>query len=48
MKRVGGEDLKVCACHSVEEVTVAAVVSVASVQRHLTTCIYHSLIEKKG
>ena len=38
----------VCVCHSMEEVTLAAAVSVASVQRHLTTCIYHSLIEGEG
>lgn len=35
-------------CHSMEEVTLAAAASVASVQRHLTTCIYHSLIEREG
>lgn len=37
-----------CVCHSMEEVALAAAVSVASVQRHLTTCIYHSLIEREG
>lgn len=37
-----------CVCHKVEEVGLAAAVSVASVQRHLTTCIHHSLIEKEG
>lgn len=37
-----------CVCRSVEEVALAAAVSVASVQRHLTTCIYHSLIERGG
>ncbi len=38
----------VCVCRSMEEVALAAAVSVASVQRHLTTCIYHSLIEREG
>lgn len=37
-----------CVCRSMEEVALAAAVSVASVQRHLTTCIYHSLIEREG
>jgi len=43
--------MHVCVCVSQHggsvEVALAAAVSVASVQRHLTTCIYHSLIERE-